>query len=238
MAIRTIVVDDEKPAREEIKIFLNHFKDFEVVDECDNAFDALNAILSEVPDVVFFDIDMPGFNGIQLAETLQNVKDAPLLVFITAYSGYAVKAFELNALDYIVKPIEEKRFVCMINRIRDKMKDKKKPSLDFIIGEIKNELFLLKPQDILYLYSKKEKIFAKTDEHDMRCKSLTLQLAEDKLKKDDFFRVHKGYLINMNKVKKIIPWFKGKYLIEMNNGDRIPLSSHREKEFREKIFCS
>ena len=236
MAVRAIVVDDEEPAREEVKFLLSHFKDFEVIGECDNAFDALSIILSKNPDVVFFDIDMPGFNGIQLAEALKNIKDAPRVVFITAYSDYAVKAFDLNALDYLVKPIDEKRFVDMINKIREEIKRKGKPSLNFIIGEMKNELFLLKPQDVLYLYTKREKVFVKTNEGDMCCRSITLQSAEDRLKKSHFFRVHKSYLINVNKAKKLIPWFKGKYLIEMENGDRIPLSSHREKEFREKIF--
>jgi len=238
MVIGTVVVDDEEPAREEIKFLLSHFEDFEVIGECDNAFGALSTVLAKNPDVVFFDIDMPGFNGIQLAEALKNIKNAPFVVFITAYSGYAVKAFELNALDYLVKPIDEKRFIDMINRIREKIKDKKKPSLNFVIGEVKNELFLLKPKDILYLYAKKEKVFAKTDEGDMCCRGLTLQSAESKLKKEHFFRVHKSYLININRAKKIIPWFRGKYLIEMETGDRIPLSSHREKEFREKIFHS
>ena len=236
MAIRTVIVDDEKPAREEIKFLLSHFKDFELLGECDNAFDALNIILSKNPDVVFFDIEMPGFNGIQLAEALKNIKDAPRVVFVTAYSNYAVKAFELNALDYLVKPIDEKRFVDTVNKIRKEVRRREKPSLNFIIGERGNELFLLKPDDILYLYAKKEKIFAKTNEGDMCCRGITLQSAEDNLKKEHFFRVHKSYLINMNKAKKIIPWFKGKYLIEMENGDRVPLSSHREKEFREKIF--
>ncbi len=236
MAVRAIVVDDEEPAREEVKFLLSHFKDFEVIGECDNAFDALSIILSKNPDVVFFDIDMPGFNGIQLAEALKNIKDAPRVVFITAYSDYAVKAFDLNALDYLVKPIDEKRFVDMINKIREEIKRKGKPSLNFIIGEMKNELFLLKPQDVLYLYTKREKVFVKTNEGDMCCRSITLQSAEDRLKKSHFFRVHKSYLINVNKAKKLIPWFKGKYLIEMENGDRVPLSSHREKEFREKIF--
>ncbi len=236
MAIRTFIVDDEKPAREEIKYLLSHFEDFEVTGEFNNAFDALNAILSGSLDLVLFDVDMPGFSGIQLAEALKNVNNAPTVVFITAYSGYAVKAFELNAVDYLVKPVDPERFSDMICRVRKKFFKKEVKPQNFVIGEKQSSLFLLKPEDIIYLYSKNEKVFAKTGEGDMYCKGLTLQSAEERLKNYSFFRVHKSYLINVNRIKRVIPWFKGKYLIEMINGDRIPLSPHRQKRFREKFL--
>ncbi len=238
MAVRAIVVDDEKPAREEIKFLLSHFKEFELVGEFSNAFDALNALLSTQVDVVFFDIDMPGFSGIKLAETLKNTENAPVIVFVTAYSEYAVKAFELNAADYIVKPVGPKRFSETIARIKNRLSDRKVVSPDFIIGEKSSSLFLLKPGEIIYLYAKNEKTFAKTKEGDMYCKGLTLQSAEGKLAPHNFFRIHKSYLVNVNEIKRVIPWFKGKYVIEMSSGDKLPLSPHRQKEFREKFLKS
>ncbi len=236
MAVRAIIVDDEEPAREEIKYLLSHFKDFSVEGEFDNAFDALNSILSNGADVVFFDVEIPGFNGVQLAEALKNVKNAPIVVFITAYSDYAVKAFELNALDYLLKPVDPQRFGEMIAKVREKISHRESGKIDFIVGEKKSSLFLLKPEDIIYFYSEKEKVFAKTKDGDMYCKGLTLQSAEEKLVNYHYFRVHKGYLVNVREIKKVIPWFKGKYLIEMSNGDRVPLSPHRQKEFREKFL--
>ena len=239
MVIRTLIVDDEEPAREEIKYLLSHFKDFSLIGSFDNAFDALNLILSKKVDVVFFDVNMPGFSGIQLAEALKNIENAPIVVFITAYSEYAVKAFELNAADYLVKPVDPERFANMICRVREKIaKEHTANTPTFVIGEKNSSLFLLKPEDVIYLYSGKEKVFAKTKEGEMYCKSLTLQVAEAKLKSYNFFRVHKGYLINVGKINKVIPWFKGRYLIEMSNGDRVPLSPHRQKEFREKFLNS
>ncbi len=236
MAIGTIIVDDEEPAREEIKFLLSHFKEFEVLGDFGNAFDALNAILTKGPDVVFFDIDMPGFSGIQLAEALKNVENAPLVVFITAYSEYAVKAFELNATDYLVKPIDPERFAKMIGKIKERISIRKKAGLNFIIGEKESGIFLLKPDCIIYFYVKNEKVFAKTKKGDMYCKGLTLQSAEEKLKDENFFRIHKGYLVNVSEIQRVIPWFKGKYLIEMSDGSKLPLSPHRQKEFREKFL--
>lgn len=236
MVIRAIIVDDEEPAREEVSYLLSHFSEFEVIGEYENAFDALNAILTKQPDVVFFDVDMPGFSGIQLAESLKNTENAPLVVFITAYSEYAVKAFELNAADYLVKPIDPKRFAEMIGKIKKRMESKESGNADFIIGEKESSLFLLKPQCIIYFYIKNEKVFAKTKKGDMYCKGLTLQSAEEKLKDKNFFRIHKGYLVNVSEIQKVIPWFKGKYLIEMSDGSKLPLSPHRQKEFREKFF--
>jgi DNA-binding LytR/AlgR family response regulator len=236
MVIRAIIVDDEEPAREEVSYLLSHFSEFEVIGEYENAFDALNAILTKQPDVVFFDVDMPGFSGIQLAESLKNTENAPLVVFITAYSEYAVKAFELNAADYLVKPIDPKRFAEMIGKIKERMESKESGNVDFIIGEKESSLFLLKPQCIIYFYIKNEKVFAKTKKGDMYCKGLTLQSAEEKLKDKNFFRIHKGYLVNVSEIQKVIPWFKGKYLIEMSDGSKLPLSPHRQKEFREKFL--
>jgi len=236
MAIRAIVVDDEEPAREEIKFLLSHFKEFELAGEFSNAFDALNALLNAKVDVVFFDVDMPGFSGIKLAETLKNTENAPVIVFVTAYSEYAVKAFELNATDYLVKPVDPKRFSETIARIKSKLMGRKEGTPNFIIGEKASSLFLLKPGEILYLYSKNEKTFAKTKDGDLYCKGLTLQSAEDRLKQFNFFRIHKSYLINVNEIKRVIPWFKGKYVIEMSSGDKLPLSPHRQKEFREKFL--
>ncbi len=236
MVIRAIIVDDEKPAREEVNYLLSHFNEFEVVGSYGNAFDALNAILTKQPDVVFFDVDMPGFSGIQLAESLKNTENAPLVVFITAYSEYAVKAFELNAADYLVKPIDPRRFAEMIGKVKEKVGSKKSSGLDFVIGEKESSLFLLKPSCIVYFYIKNEKVYAKTKKGDMYCKGLTLQSAEKKLKEKNFFRIHKGYLVNVSEIQKVIPWFKGKYLIEMSDGSKLPLSPHRQKEFREKFL--
>lgn len=238
MAIRAVIVDDEKPAREEIKFFLSKFPEFFVEREFENAFDALSYIISQPPDVVFFDINMPGFDGIHLAEALKNMEESPFIVFVTAYSEYAVRAFELEALDYILKPLEEGRFAKTVTKITLSLKERKPHGLEMIICEFQGELVLLKLDDVQYLYVDRGKLYAKKREESLPVRGMNLQQAEKNFSSANFFRINKKYLINLNKVSKIIPWFKGRYLIQMENGDKLPLSPHHQKEFRERVRLS
>jgi DNA-binding LytR/AlgR family response regulator len=235
LAIRAVIVDDEKPSREEIKLLLKKFPDFDIIGEFDNAFDALNFMASSAPDVAFFDINMPGFDGVSLAKALRGISSAPVIVFITAYSEHAVEAFEVNAIDYILKPIEEGRFAKTISKISAKVKEKVPSILNFVICEFQGELILLKSEDIQYFYIEKGKLFAKKASESLSVKGMNLQTAEKRFATQNFFRINKEYIINLNKISKIIPWFKGRYIIQMENGDKLQLSPHHQKEFREKF---
>ncbi len=235
MAVRTIIVDDEQPAREELRFLLSRYPDFEVIDMCDNAYEALSKILSEDPDVVFFDIEMPEFSGIQLADALRGTKDPPVIVFVTAYSEYAVKAFEVDAVDYLVKPISEERFNKTIARIRFRVRGRKGGKLDMILGEGRDGIVLLKIEEIICFCIENRKITIETPRGKFSCKNYTLKTLEAKLRDKHFFRAHKDYLINLRHVRKLIPWFKGRYVIQMDNGEKLPLSPHRQKAFRDMI---
>lgn len=235
MAIRTVIVDDEKPSREEIKLFLKRFPDFELSGEFDNAFDALSFMVSTTVDVAFFDINMPGFDGIRLAEVLKGTENSPVIVFVTAYSEHAVKAFEVDAVDYILKPIDEGRFIKTLAKISSKVKGKTPPNLNFVVCEFQGELILLKPEDVQYFYVEKGKLFVRKKSESLPVKGMNLQNAEKRFVSQNFFRINKEYIINLSKVSKIIPWFKGKYLIQMENGDKLPLSPHHQKEFRDRF---
>jgi DNA-binding LytR/AlgR family response regulator len=232
LVIRTVIVDDEKPSREEIKLFLKRFPDFELSGEFDNAFDALSFMVSTTPDVAFFDINMPGFDGIRLAEVLKGTENSPVIVFVTAYSEHAVKAFEVDAIDYILKPIDEGRFIKTLAKISSKVKGKTPPNLNFVVCEFQGELILFKPEDIQYFYVEKRKLFVRKKSESLPVKGMNLQNAEKRFISQNFSRINKEYIINLSKVCKIIPWFKGKYLIQMENGDKLPLSPHHQKEFR------
>ncbi len=232
MAIRTVIVDDEKPSREELKFLLKKFPEFEISGEFDNAFDALSFLIASPPDLVFFDINMPGFNGLSLAEVLKGTENHPLIVFITAYSDYAVKAFDVDAIDYLLKPIDGARFAKTITKVRDKFKESSKPKLKFIMCEFQRELVLFKPEDVNYFYAEKGKLYAKKGREAFLVKGMKLQEVEEKFVKDNFLRINKEYVVNLNKVAKLIPLFKGRYVVQMDNGDKLALSPHHQKEFR------
>ncbi|MGC8721963.1 MAG: LytR/AlgR family response regulator transcription factor [Caldisericaceae bacterium] len=233
MAFKTVIVDDERPSREELKVLLSVFDEFVVVGEFDNAFDALAFLVESTPEVVFFDINMPGFNGLQLADAIRNSENPPLVVFITAYADYAVKAFEVEAVDYLLKPIDAGRFAKTIKKIRDKLKTSEKPKLRFVVCQCNDELLLVKPEYIQYFYTNKGRLYAKKGSEVIQVKGMKLQDVEEKFKEDNFLRINKEYIINLNKVVKLSPLFKGRYIVSMENGDKLSLSPHHQKEFRE-----
>ncbi|MGC9124926.1 MAG: LytR/AlgR family response regulator transcription factor [Caldisericaceae bacterium] len=233
MAFKTVIVDDERPSREELKVLLSVFDEFVVVGEFDNAFDALAFLVESTPEVVFFDINMPGFNGLQLADAIRNSKNPPLVVFITAYANYAVKAFEVEAVDYLLKPIDAGRFAKTIKKIKDKLKTSEKPKLRFVVCQCNDELLLLKPEHIQYFYTNKGRLYAKKGSEAIQVKGMKLQDVEEKFKEDNFLRINKEYIINLNKVVKLSPLFKGRYIVNMENGDKLSLSPHHQKEFKE-----
>jgi len=235
MAIRTVIVDDEKPSREELKYLIKKFPEFEILGEFDNAFDALSFISSSPLDVVFFDVNMSGFDGIKLAETLKETDNSPLIVFITAYSEYALKAFDVNALDYVLKPVDESRFLKTVAKIKEKLKYSNINAPNFILCEFRGEIILFKPIEVHYFYVENAQLFAKKKDESLQVKGATISDLEEKLESQGFLRINKGYLVNLNKVSKIIPMFKGRYIVQMENGDKLPISPHRQKEFRSKL---
>ena len=233
MDIRAIIVDDEKPAREEIKEILKRFDDINILREFDNAIDAFNFISKNDIDVLFLDINLPGISGMKLAEQLKEFKNFPLVVFVTAYAEFAVDAFEVGAVDYILKPVEEARITKTVAKIRNLLQSKESEKDEFVVCIENEELILLKLEDISYFFVENRKLYAKKGKSELLVKRLNLQESEERFSNNGFFRINKGYLINLLKVSKIIPWFKGRYIIEMDNGDKLPLSPHRQKEFRE-----
>jgi len=233
VVIRAVIVDDEKPSREELKFLLSKFSEFNIIGEFDNAFDALAYLVVSTPDIVFFDINMPGFNGIQLADAIKNSENPPLVVFITAYSDYAVKAFEVEAFDYLLKPIDAARFAKTIKKIKDKFNVSLKPKLRFVICQYEEELLLIKPEHIQYFCVEKGRLHVKKGSESIQVRGMRLQEAEERFKEDNFLRINKEYVINLNKVVKLSPMFKGRYIIQMENGDKLALSPHHQKEFRE-----
>ncbi len=231
---KTLVIDDERLAREEVKRALKHYTEFKVIAEASNADQAIDLIEKHEPDVLFLDIHMPEKSGFDLLEELTT---APEVVFTTAYDQYAVKAFELNALDYLVKPLREERFAKTIEKVKQELNEKAKVQ-----------------QDILPLH---KKIFIKDGEHchfiplsDIRfIESLenyarlyfgdkkamlkrSLNLLEKKLDPTVFFRANRSQIINTQYIADIQPYFNNRLHITLTSGEKIEVSSRQSVKFK------
>ncbi len=243
MKIKALIVDDEAPARTELRYILEKIKDVEVVGEATNAAEALELIKALTYDVVFLDIQMPGLTGLHVAEVLQELPDSPAVVFVTAYGEHAVKAFELDVLDYLVKPFKEERLAQTINKIWERkkgyrLKEVGLPTPETIkINRIPvhrgDKTILLPTKDIIYINTRNDYAFIHTH-HESFITSFALKELEARLRGQAFFRAHRGYIVNLHQVKEIIPMFRGTYLLRVKDakGSEIPVSRRQAKKLK------
>lgn len=249
--IKCIVVDDEKPARDELKYFLNHHKDFQVIGEAENGVDAMNLIFTIDPQVVFCDINMPLLNGIDLAKKILNTHINTYLVYVTAYDEYAIKAFELNAVDYLLKPLKEERFLATLSKLKN-LRDQDGLNMnrvDKLLNEFslpqerkshlclyKNGLlYPIKSEEILCIYVEDKTVKIDTVKGAFEsCKSLSE--IEHILSQNEFFKCHRSYLINLNYIESIIPWFNRTYRVKLKGLEKeIPVSRNQTTEFKNRM---
>jgi len=235
--IRALVIDDEMPARSELCFLLEDFNDVKVVGEADNVRDAV-ALIKQVPtDVVFLDINMPGVSGIQLAEGLKTHPAPPAIVFVTAYTQYAVKAFELSALDYLVKPVETKRLEQALEKVRQRMKAQQVAAATIAHNEptTVNRLMVdragkkqfLATSDVLFAMAKDDYTYLFTAE-ERYISSTSLARIEAQLDGQGFFRAHRRYLINLHKVDTLESQPGGTLTLTLvGNPEVIPVSRRR-----------
>jgi len=257
MKIRCLIVDDEQPARDELRYLLSRYDDIEVVGEADSAGKAITAILDITPDLVFLDIQMPGRNGFDVLQSLSSISKMPLVVFATAYDNYAVKAFEESAVDYIMKPFAEKRLDRTIGRVRKLLSENSEPGytlenkLQALLARIgspmervkisveKNgRIQLLAPEEIVYCAYESNRILIHTRQESLPLYGITTmdKLAEH-LASAPFFRTHRAILVNLDCIREFSPWFNGKYNLIMNNVERteITVSRTRVKAFKDRL---
>ncbi|MBU5267044.1 LytR/AlgR family response regulator transcription factor [Virgibacillus proomii] len=236
--IRTIVVDDEKLNREELIYLLGSHPSIQVIGEANSGEACIMEAMKKKPDLVFLDVEMPGMNGMEAAESLMELKIRPLLVFATAYSQFAVQAFRFEAVDYLLKPYDENQLAQTIMRIEK-----------IVYGEVKKEqetanklgienedgVIYLEPNDILYIQSEEKQVKIMTVSKTFFTKK-TLKDLESKLIPFGFFRIHKSYLINLNHVSQITPWFNGAYNLKIQgNEELLPVSRNYVKGLRERL---
>lgn len=245
--IRIILVDDEKHARERLSTMLAAHGDLEVVEMCSNGIEAIECINRENPDVLFLDVEMPEVNGFDVLNSLDQ-QELPHVVFITAYSEYAVKAFEVNALDYIHKPFDKARLDRALEKIRanrnsegqkelqdklgkflaEKMDDEK---LQRFILKSGGNIYIIKTADVLWIEASGNYINVVTEEKKFLYRS-TLSGIKKKLDEDTFYQIHRSMLVNLDYVSRIEEWSYGDYKVVMKNGAELKMSRNYKELIR------
>ena len=235
--IRTIIADDEPLARRGIRAHLKNAKDFEVISECRNGNEAVKTIEAESPDLVFLDVQMPGLDGFGVVTAIGPAR-MPAVIFVTAYDHYAVRAFEVHALDYLLKPFDDDRFAGALQRARRHIERKDiedlGPRLQGLLDDLQPrhkyvERLVIKSAGRIFFLSVAEvdwieaadnyvRLHAGSESHLLR---ETMNNLEKKLDPNQFLRVHRSRIVNIQRVKELRPLFRGEYDIMLKDGTRL-----------------
>lgn len=249
MSINIMIAEDEFLAREELQYLLDKEKDFTLLPSAESGEQLLELYFEYRPDVVFLDIEMPGITGVEAAKQITaSTNEPPLFVFTTAYDTYAVDAFAIEALDYLLKPFDQVRLQQTLERIRIKLRtgeedtsDAKEaqappPASNKLLVDDGEKMIVISPESIYYAVPSQRMLEIHTENEVIESK-MTLQELEKKLSGRAFFRTHRSYLVNLNHILEITPWFNGAYNITLKNKDKtiIPVSRSARKALFEKF---
>lgn len=264
MPINTLIIDDERPARDELAYLLKDFPEINVIGQGKNGLEAVSLIKDHSPDLVFLDVQMPGLDGFGVIKKLVERKlRLPAIVFATAYDHYAVQAFEVNAVDYVLKPFEKARVAKAIQRAK-KMAEANVPAverLESLVSLLGGQLgsqpagqagsargqrakLLMKSQARMLLIDAEEMVYASIQDGTITIFARdaegisnyrTIEELQAALDPDIFWRAHRSYLVNINHIKEVMPWFKSSYMLKMNDkrASEIPVSRGQTKRLRE-----
>ena len=257
--LRAIVVDDEQLAREELCYQLEQVGDVEVVSQAGNGVEAVAAIERLDPDLVFLDVQMPGLSGFEGARRLlEREEDAPALVFVTAFDQHAIEAFEVNAVDYLLKPVDAARLEQALQRARRRLASERSSQLPPVNDQLEKivkmmadrqvrreqvalkvgeRFMLVQAEEIIYASLADESINIVTGQVTGTSNYRTLDDLQARLDPEIFWRVHRSHLVNINKIKEIVPWFSRNYILRMKDakGTEIPVSRSQTKRLREYL---
>lgn len=257
MPIRTVIVDDEPLALEELAFQLDAFDDVTVVGQGTNGLEAVQLIQQMQPDLIMLDIQMPGMDGFQVMRKVTEEKGpVPRVVFVTAYDQYALKAFEVNAVDYLLKPIDEALLTRSIQRVREETQDTAdvRSQLETLLRSLDpaslkprhanritlkkgSRIILVDVSDMVFAHITEGVVFVVTDAIEGMTSYRTLEELEQDLDPQIFWRVHRSYIANINQVGEVVPWFSGTYRLVMNDKKKqeIPLSRTQAKKLRKVL---
>jgi two-component system, LytTR family, response regulator LytT len=257
--LRAIVVDDEQLAREELCYQLQQLGEIEVVAQAGNGLEALSAIERSEPDLVFLDVQMPGLTGFEVARRLIEDDQAPAVVFVTAYDQRAIEAFEVNAVDYLLKPVDAGRLEQAVQRARKrltsdrpagaqapfneqlerfvKMMTGRQGRREQVAVKVGERFLLVQAEEIIYASLADDSINIVTGQIAGTSNYRTLDDLQARLDPEVFWRVHRSHLVNINKIKEIVPWFSRNYILRMKDAKatEIPVSRSQTKRLREYL---
>lgn len=243
--IAAIIIDDETLARELVKKYISYHQNLEVAAECSNGFDAIKKISELKPDLIFLDIQMPKINGFEMLELLEN---PPIIIFTTAYDQYAIKAFEVNAVDYLLKPFSQDRFNEALNKAfpllenknlqAEKIKnlvnthDKKIEPLERIVVKDGPEITIIPIEEIIFFEAQDDYVMIHTHQKKF-LKQKTMKYFEESLNPNDFIRIHRSYIVATREIKKIELNEKESYQIILSDKRKLPLSKSGHSKLKE-----
>ena len=255
--LRTVVVDDEQLARDELCFLLSKIDDVEVVAQAANGVEALDVIEEHGPDLVLLDVQMPGLTGFEVARRLLKGGFESHLVFVTAYDRHAIEAFDVNAVDYILKPVESARLETALERVRKRVQPERgagRPAgadLDRLLQalggrnslreqlavKVGDRFLLIHADEVVHASVEDDVITVVTNSLSGTSNYRTLDELQARLDPGMFWRVHRSHLVNINKIREIVPWFSRNYILKMKDakGTEIPVSRSQTKRLREYL---
>lgn len=233
--LRTVIIEDEAPARELLKHYLKEQPSVEVVAECSDGFSGLKTIAELKPDLIFLDIQMPKLTGFEMLEILD---EKPEIIFTTAYDQYAIKAFELNAVDYLLKPFHKERLAEAVNKVLTKAslpEESRKSNIDPMLlkpeGGPVTRIVVRKGNAINIIPVDQVRYFESQDDYVMvyhtegkAMKQQTMKYYEENLPRTEFIRIHRSYIVKISEIKRIEPYGKENHVAILNTGEKLPVS--------------
>jgi two-component system response regulator LytT len=254
--LRTVVVDDEQLAREELCFLLSRIDGLEVVAQASDGVEALEVIRDNHPELVLLDVQMPGLTGFEVARRLLNAGLESHLVFVTAFDRHAIEAFDVNAVDYLLKPVEAARLETAIDRVRRRVQSDRAtstpavPDLDRLLQmlgrdgrreqlavKVADRFLLIQADEVVHASVEDDVITVVTNSLSGTSNYRTLDELQARLDPGVFWRVHRSHLVNINKIREIVPWFSRNYILKMKDakGTEIPVSRSQTKRLRDYL---
>lgn len=247
MKTKVLLIDDEPLARDLVRAFLNDFPEIEIIGECADGFQALKTIQELNPDLIFLDVQMPKLTGFELLEVLDH---PPLVIFATAYDQFAIRAFENNAIDYLLKPFSKERFASALNKALERINNKaqeqekvqkliKSPevlehAVERIVVKNGSKVKVLPVESLIYLEAQDDYVMIYNQEGKF-LKQQTMKFFEEQLDSNKFIRIHRSYIVNIEQIAQIEPYEKDSYRLILKNKASIPISRTGYSKLKEKL---
>jgi len=241
VTIRALIVDDEPLARRSIRRFLNRASGMEIIGQCGDGESAVDAIRSEKPDLVFLDVQMPEMTGFDVIRQI-GPEAMPVTIFVTAYDKYAVRAFEMNAIDYLLKPFGEQRFAHALKRAKERLAGKsnlddlrvllaglqRAQTDDRLTVSANGRILLINVKDIDWISASGNYAQLHTGNRDYEIRQ-SLTTLEGRLNPREFIRIHRSTIVNVRRIREIQPWFHGHHLVVLQNGQELRMSRYQRE---------